>query len=146
MPSNIRVTNGEIGEAIIAEHFKDATRTDNWYDSEKDGSIGNETYEVKTIRLNNKFQGFLIDPSQYKKVDGVYHLFVVMVPEEISEGIKVYRYENHTTDYRHITLPSGKMFRCYSINNCKLLFTLYDERVNIIYENSVTMSKHKRYA
>lgn len=143
---SLQVKNGEIGEKIINEYFADSKRTDNWYDAEKDGTIGEELYEVKTIRVNHKYNGFLIDSSQYKKVDNVHYLFFVRVPEEISDGIQVYVCEDHKKNYRHVMKNDNTMLRCYSMHNCKLLFTINDERVKIIYDNSVKMSRHKRYA
>ena len=145
MNRNTQVTDGDIGERIINEYFKDSKRTDNWFDSEKGGTIGDEIYEVKTIRLNHKYHGFLIDQSQYKKVDNVHYLFFVRVPEKISDGIQVYVCENKN-NYRHVMRNDGTMLRCYSMHDCKLLFTINDERVNIVYENSIKMSRHKRYA
>lgn len=145
---SFQVNIGEIGEQIINEYFKDSKRTDNWYDSEKDGTIGDELYEVKTIRLNHKYFGFLIDQSQYKKVDNVHHLFFVKVPEKISDGIQVYVCENHKNEYQyhHVMTSKGQLLRCYPIRNCKLLFTINDARVKIVYNNSIKLSRHKRYA
>lgn len=139
-----KVKNGEIGEQIINEHFSNSKRTDNWYDSEKDGTIGDESYEVKTIRYNKVFDGYLIDSSQYRKIDNVHHLFFVRVPEGISEEIEVYRCENHKTCFNYIR-ANGTVLRRYPKESCKLLFTINDERGKILYDNSIKMSKHKRH-
>ena len=141
---NEQRTNGDIGESIIAEHFEDAKRSEDWYDSEKDGTRGENKYEVKTVRLNNWSQGFWVKQSQWPKLDGVDQLFILKVPEKIEEGIQVYLCLNHKTCYESV--PGRSDMRSYPIKNCKLLFTIYDERVNIVYENSIIMSKHKRYA
>jgi hypothetical protein len=140
-----KLTNGKIGELIIAEHFKHAKMSEDWYDSEKDGTLGEERYEVKTLRLNHKItQGFWIEQNQWNKLDNVEKVFFVKVPEKIEEGIQVYLCLDHKTCYELV--PGRPYMRSYPIKNCELLFTIYDERVNIVYENSVTMSKHKRYA
>ena len=65
------VTLGMLGENIIRDNVQNATKTDDWYDSEKDGTVGMETYEVKTARLNNKHQGLFVNETQYTKIDNV---------------------------------------------------------------------------
>ena len=49
------VTLGMLGENIIRDNVQNATKTEDWYDSEKDGTVGMETYEVKTARLKGSF-------------------------------------------------------------------------------------------
>ena len=35
--------------------------------------------------------------------------------------------------------------RCYFIDNCKEIANVNDERTDTLYNNSVSMSKHKRF-
>ena len=81
--STVTINTGEIGEQLIEEFFPKAERTDDWFDSKKDGTIREKTYEVKTFRLNNKDQGFWVDSSQFRKLDNV-----------------------DTVSYTHLTLPT----------------------------------------
>lgn len=137
---------GELGEKIVEEYISNAVRTDNWFDSTKDGTIDGERYEVKTFRLNKVHQGFLVDPSQYRKIDNVQHLFFVRIPEKNSDGIQVYRCENHIKAHRPMHINSGLSLRCYPITACKLLFTINDERCNILLNDSIAVSMHRRHA
>jgi hypothetical protein len=52
---------GSIGEDIVDEWFEYTKKTEDWYDSKKDGTIAYLTYEVKTLTLNEKYQGFWIE-------------------------------------------------------------------------------------
>jgi len=138
---------GDLGEQLVAEHFKHAERTDDWFDSEKDGTIKDKTYEVKTFRLNNKDQGFWVDSSQFSKLDKVDILYFVKIPESKDEGATIYECINHTSKdaYEKFKLGQFKQMRCYFLDNCKFIANINDERTNIIYEHSISMSKWKRY-
>jgi hypothetical protein len=145
--STVTIDTGELGEQLVEEHFKHAERTDNWFDSEKDGTIKEKTYEVKTFRLNNKDQGFWVDSSQFRKLDNVDILYFVKIPESLDEGATIYECMNHTGEdaYEPFKLGPIKQMRCYFLDNCKFIANINDERTNTIYENSISMSKWKRY-
>ena len=152
MQSNIStetstVKVGDIGEQLVEEFFPKAERTDDWFDSEKDGTIKEKTYEVKTFRLNNKDQGFWVDSSQFRKLDNVDILYFVKIPESLTEGATIYECINHTSEdaYEKFTLGQFKQMRCYFLDNCKFIANINDERTDTIYENSISMSKWKRY-
>ena len=141
------VKAGELGEQLIAEHFKHAERTDDWFDSEKDGTLKDKTYEVKTIRLHNKDQGFWINSSQFTKLDNVDILYFVKIPESKEEGATIYECINHTSKdaYEGFIQGQFKQMRSYHLDNCKFIANINDVRTDMIYEYSVSMSKWKRY-
>ena len=138
---------GDIGEQLVAEHFKHAERTDDWFDSEKDGTLKDKTYEVKTFRLNNKDQGFWVDSSQFRKLDNVDILYFVKIPESLEEGATIYECMDHTNEHAYEAFKLGpiKQMRCYFLDNCKKITNIRDERTDVLYHNSVAMSKHKRF-
>jgi hypothetical protein len=117
--STVTIDTGELGEQIVEEHFKHAERSDDWYDSEKDGTIKDKTYEVKTFRLNNRDQGFWVESSQFRKLDNVDILYFVKIPESLEEGATIYECLNHTGEdaYEAFTLGATKQMRCYFIDN-----------------------------
>lgn len=146
--STVTIDTGDLGEQIVEEHFKHAERSDDWYDSEKDGTIKDKTYEVKTFRLNNRDQGFWVESNQFRKLDNVDILYFVKIPESLEEGATIYECINHTeedTAYEAFTLGATKQMRCYFLDNCKLIKNVNDERTNTIYANSIAMSKHNRF-
>jgi len=92
---------GDIGEQLVAEHFKHAERTDDWFDSEKDGTLKDKTYEVKTFRLNNNDQGFWVDSSQFRKLDNVDILYFAYEPIYVGKGVNKggYRMNQHISQF-----------------------------------------------
>jgi len=138
---------GDIGEQLVEEFFPKAERTDDWFDSEKDGTIKEKTYEVKTFRLNNRDQGFWVDSSQFTKLDNVDILYFVKIPESLEEGATIYECMEHTNKdaYENFILGKFKQMRCYFLDNCKKITNIRDERTDTLYHNSVAMSKHKRF-
>tara|TARA_B110000196_G_scaffold89790_1_gene77772 strand:- start:469 stop:924 length:456 start_codon:yes stop_codon:yes gene_type:complete len=145
--STVTIDTGELGEQLVEEHFKHAERSDDWFDSEKDGTIKEKTYEVKTFRLNNRDQGFWVESSQFNKLDNVDILYFVKIPETKEEGATIYECLNHKSlnVYENFVLGQFKQMRCYFIDNCKFIANINDERTDTIYENSIAMSKHNRF-
>lgn len=145
--STVTIDTGEIGEQLIEEQFPKAERTDDWFDSTKDGTIREKTYEVKTFRLNNKDQGFWVDSSQFRKLDNVDILYFVKIPESLEEGATIYECIDHKSEdaYEPFKLGPIKQMRCYFLDNCKKIANIRDERTDALYHNSVSMSKHKRF-
>ena len=142
-----KVDTGELGEQLVEEHFKHAERSDDWFDSKKDGTIKEKTYEVKTLRINNRDQGFWIESSQFTKLDNVDILYFVKIPETLNEGATIYECINHKDPsvYENFIIGKFKQMRCYFIENCELIVNINDERTNTIYQNSISMSKWKRF-
>lgn len=134
---------GRIGEGLVDEFFEAATPTDNWYDSKKDGMINRMTYEVKTLRLNYKHQGFWMPENQWKKLDSVDLLFFVKIPEFIAEGATLYFCANHRTSWRELK-HNDKNLRCYPLENCLPLMTARDDRVAELLESSKSISTYGR--
>jgi hypothetical protein len=139
------IENGEIGEQIITEMFSDAIRSEDWFDSEKDGTINGNKYEVKTIRENEKTKGFWMDAKQWPKLDGVEVLFFNRIPEKLEDGIQVYRCEDHRNCWEYCQDRMGRTHRTYPLTSCTLLGTIHDERTKKVYYNSIANSKHKRF-
>ena len=115
----LRVRTGNSGEKLVCHCYPQAKRGD-WYDDKKDGTIDKNTYEVKSQRLNIKFQGFWIDQNQFKKVDGVDLLFFVQIPETNNDSVKLFLAPNHTKIYQTKIRPAGE-YRIYPLNKCLLI-------------------------
>jgi len=143
MKIDIKQNAGAIGEKIINEYFHLAKPTDDWYDSTKDGHIGELTQETKTIRLNHKTQSFWIDGSQWQKVDGVDLLFFVRMPESENDNINVYLAIDHRNSY---VTGRGQYsnIRHYPLEKCLHLFSVFDYRVKELLDYSKELSTFKR--
>lgn len=139
------VTIGNIGEEVVSELLTGSVRTDNWYDSKKDGSYNGLTYEVKTFRLNYKTQSFWVDDSQWNKADNVDMLFFVRVPEHIDEELRVYLCIDHKNCWKTFYRNDGTAMRGYPLTNCIPYGSINDDRATIVYESSIASSKHGRY-
>ena len=136
---------GEIGEEVVSELLTGSERTDDWYDSKKDGVYNGLTYEVKTFRLNHKTQSFWVDKSQWHKVETVDMLFFVKVPEHVDEELKVYLCIHHKGCFKYYYRNDGTPVRGYPLTNCIPYGSINDDRARIVYENSIASSKHGRY-
>jgi hypothetical protein len=143
-----RETIGAIGEIIVDHFLEDASRTDDWYDQDKDGTIGSQSYEVKTFRLNFKTQGFWVDESQWRKVDEVDNLFFVRVPESKTEAAKLYLCEDHKNPevYEETKTNGGRPVRSYHLKYCREIAVIPEDVSNILYEKSVGISKWSRFS
>lgn len=143
--ANTTVTLGMLGEDIIFDMFEKAQKTDDWYDSKKDGTMTDtkKTYEVKTFRLNNKYQGIFIDRPQFKKIDEVDIRFWVRVPEQEFEKVRIYEFfADKCYDFR----MNGTSGRMYPIEDMKYIGEYPDlEKAQAILEKSMELSKHKRF-
>jgi hypothetical protein len=140
-----RQSVGKIGEQAVLEFFEDAVRTDDWYDSEKDGTINGMTYEVKTSRLNLSTKSFWIDKKQWHKCDNVDLLFFVKIPEKECDGIILYLSVNHKEKKALTYVSDGRVCRKYPLTECLPLYIIKDSRVNAILEHSKLISKHERF-
>jgi len=86
---------GIIGEAIAFEmlwheYDGDVQMTEDWWDSEKDGTVQGQTYEVKTIFPFMKERVYSIEASQERKITSVDRLIIVRVPASDQSTIRVY--------------------------------------------------------
>lgn len=138
-----RVLIGEIGEQLVNEYYDRAVRSNDWFDSKKDGMIDNLTYEVKCLRKNFKTNGFWIPQNQFKKLDSVDLLYFIKVPEQESDGLGLYLCTNHLTNFESFSWK-GKSMRNYPFTKCMLLDIIHDERVKKVLEHSMTISTYKR--
>lgn len=142
---DVKRSAGEIGEQIVSDFFKDARRTNDWYDDKKDGTINGMSYEVKTNRLNHSTQSFWIDKKQWPKCDGVDLLFFVKIPEKEEDGIVLYLSINHKNK-KSLAYPSdGRICRKYPLTECIPLCIINDNRVQELLEHSKAIAKHKRF-
>jgi hypothetical protein len=122
---------GDIGESYVANYFSAAVRSKDWYDQQKDGIIDGAdlTYEVKTQRYNMAYQGFIIAPDQYQKVDNVDLLIFVRVPELVEHPMSIYIYPNHQTCKRRRSIHiRGDMQRLYPLTKCFILDSMINEQ------------------
>ena len=145
------VTLGAMGEKIIADIIHGAKKTDDWFDSTKDGTITEmvdgkkveKIYEVKTMRLNFKHQGLFIDKTQFKKIDGVDYNFWVRIPEKPEDKIRVYEY--YADKFSDLKM-NGTSGRLYGINQMDYVQTIDNpELTNAMLDLSKSLSVHKRF-
>ena len=134
---------GSVGEDIVDEWFEYTKKTEDWYDSKKDGTIAYLTYEVKTLTLNEKYQGFWIEQNQWKKLDGVDLLFFVKVPRyDVSEGLRLYQMSNHRENYQLIN-HKGRQVRNYLFTKCLPYGIITDDRVQKVLEASESLRTYR---
>jgi len=136
---------GEIGENLVANFFPFANKTDDWYDRVKDGFLGNLRYEVKTLRLNKRDQGFWIAENQFWKLDNVDVLIFVNIPETPEEQAILYLFNNHKDEESYTEFEyKGKGMRNYKLTNCIALCIIDHETSLELYEHSNKMRTYKR--
>ena len=144
--SDSRFIIGDIGEKAVERLLK-TQRAEDWYDSEKDGTIGGKTYEVKTIRINNKTKGFWIgenySKTMWKKVDGVKMLFFVKIPDTEDELASVYLCLDHKNCWVKAYKNSGEGVRSYPISECLRLFSLGKRESRTLLEHSNKISTYR---
>ena len=132
---------GNVGEEIVVEQIKGAIRTDDWWDSEKDGTIGSERYEVKTIRLNRKTQSFW-QSGNLKKLDEVDRFYIIRVPMD-TEPLSVcalYVVENHRECFNEARRNDGGKVRAYPLTSCKKLVSMDNDTAKFLRDNSSKIS------
>lgn len=138
---------GDIGEQVVQEFFN-SNRSEDWFDSEKDGTVSGMTYEVKTFRLNFSTRGFWLGQNKsktmWKKVDEVDMLFFIRIPEREAELASLYLCIDHRNCWTKQYRNDGTGVRCYPLNRCIKLCTLSPERSIKLYENSIKISSHER--
>lgn len=143
MSKDIRYEMGNMGEQIVTELFPLAKRSEDWYDRQKDGTIGSVTYEVKTQTLIQKDQSFWIESNQWNKLDNADVVFFVQVPWEKTDPINVYIATHHTKNY-DIIYHKGEKKRAYMLTKCLLVGTINDSRTQKLWEYSLQISPYKR--
>ena len=135
---------GAIGENLVADFFPFAHKTDDWYDRVKDGFIGNLRYEVKTLRLNKKYQGFWIAENQFQKLDNVDVLIIVNIPETADEQAILYLFNNHKNENSYYQFKyNAKSMRNYKLINCIALCIINKETSKELYEHSKKMRTYE---
>jgi hypothetical protein len=141
----LRLEIGNLGEQIISQVLHKSKRSSDWYDSDKDGTCNDLSYEVKTLRLINKTKSFWIDESQWKKLDSVDMVFFIKIPESEDEYLKIYLCINHKSCWKKEYKNNGDIVRSYPLTSCILYGIIDDNRSKTIYNNSVAISKYGRY-
>lgn len=135
--SNQRRELGELGESIIKQFFPLAERSEDWFDNEKDGNIGDLRYEVKTAQLNVRDQGFWMSQNKtntlWDKLDGVDLLFWVRVPgwrDRVPiDELEVYMSVDHRKSWKYSFRNDGVKVRNYPLTKCLKLGSIKGERV-----------------
>jgi hypothetical protein len=140
-PENKAVTIGDIGEQEIAKYYNG--QRGEWFDPKKDGIISELTYEVKTFQLNRKHQGFLVEQSQWGKLDGVDMLFFVQVPDRDEDQARAFLAINHKMGY-HYVYENNQKLRCYPLTNCLFQFIIDKDKSKIMLEKSKQISKWRK--
>jgi hypothetical protein len=128
---------GKIGEDIVSSHFKYAQQTEDWFDSEKDGTIDGIKYEVKTLVKNQTYNGFWLEPNQFHKVDGNDALFFVQIPFKENDPALLLLMTNHRdpANYQEF-MHKGVKKRNYLFTKCMKLGIISDNRATELYELS----------
>ena len=142
-PNQAKLYIGKVGEDIVNEAIIFTEKTPDWFDAKKDGRIGYLTYEVKTLRINHRDQGFWMPENQWKKLDGVDLFFIVKVPEEVEEGLRLYQMVNHHKNYT-IVHHGSKRFRNYLFTKCMPYDIITDDRVKSVMEASQSLQTWKK--
>lgn len=138
-----RTLIGSIGEDIVDEFFQYTKKTKDWYDGKKDGTIAHLIYEVKTLTLNEKYQGFWIEQNQWKKLDEADLFFIVKVPRlNVSEGLRLYQLVNHHENF-HILNYKNRQVRNYLFTKCMPYGIIKDDRVKKVLEASESLRTYK---
>jgi SRSO17 transposase len=145
-----RFNIGNIGEEVVNNFFINAIRSKDWYDSKKDGCIGDMTYEVKTFRLNNKTKSFWVGQNKtqtmWNKLDNVDLLFFIKIPESKNEKSILYLSTDHKNSWKMFYKNDGTTCRGYMLNKCLPLTEISIELSNILLENSKSISNHRRFS
>lgn len=145
-----RFNIGNLGEEVVKNFFINATRTSDWFDSTKDGNIGELTYEVKTMRLNIKTKKFWVGQnktnSMWNKLDGVDLLFFVKIPESETENAILYLCIDHKNSWQMCYRNDKTPCRGYMLEKCIPLLLLDDVKSNYLLEHSKSISKHRRFS
>ena len=145
--SDSRFIIGDIGEKAV-ERLLNTQRTDDWYDTEKDGICGDMTYEVKTFRINNKTNGFWLgenySKTMWKKVDKVDMLYFIKIPESKNELASIYLCINHKNCWVKAYRNNGEAVRSYPISKCIHLFDLSKQESFTLLKHSEKISTYRR--
>ena len=146
--NQIKVHIGNIGEVAVQRQFN-SDRSEDWYDPEKDGMIGDQTYEVKTFRLNNGTNSFWVGQNatntQWSKIENVDRLFFIKVPEYKDELATLFECHDHRKCWFREKTNKGLPIRAFPITSCEELSKLTPEESIELYNNSKKLSKHKRF-
>jgi len=135
---------GKIGEDIVSSHFKYAQQTEDWFDSEKDGTVDSIKYEVKTMVKNQKYNGFWIEQKQFHKVDHSDALFFVQIPSEEDDPALLLLMTNHRdpANYEEF-VHKGVKKRNYLFTKCMKLDIISDSRATELHELSAPLRTYK---
>lgn len=136
---DVRETIGDIGEVVVQEFFN-STRSVYKYDPEKDGTINEMKYAVKTFRLNKSTQGFWLSDNKtkimWKNVDAADMLFFIRVPETIDDPAELYLAIDHRNSFNMVRTNAGIPCRNYPLTKCLKLCNISKDRSVALYNNS----------
>lgn len=146
--NDVRFIMGDIGERAVARQFM-ATRSEDWYDSTKDGEIGELKYEVKTMRLNFKTMSFWVGQNktrtQWAKIDSCDALIFVRIPEKETERAGMYLCINHRNSWFKAYRNDGVAVKAFPLKRCIKIADLSKEESLTLFNHSCTISEHRRF-
>ena len=143
-----RTLIGNIGEVAVARQYA-APRAEDWYDSTKDGEIGELKYEVKTMRLNYGTMAFWVGQNktktQWAKIDNCEALFFVRIPEKETELAGMYLCVDHKNSWFKAYRRDGIAVKAYPLKKCIKITDLSKEESLTLFNHSCTISEHRRF-
>ena len=129
----------EVRDYLLSQGYRNVTLSEDRFDSKKDLVADGTTVEVKTFIRFFKYDSFLLEESQWKKIDAVNRFFIVELPIK-SDMINVWEVENKS-NFRLINL-NGRRNRCYNVENLTLRSSFVDhEKARRMRELSPTTFK-----
>lgn len=147
--TDVRSLMGEIGENHIFNLFN-GTASSYKYDASKDGMIGELSVQVKTIRLNQKTEGFWLgnnfSKTLWSNLDKVDMLFFVRIPEKPDELARSYLCIDHKNCWTKSYRNDSVAVRNYPLTSCLQVGILSPEDSLFLLENSKMISYFKRAA
>lgn len=105
-----KLKQGVIGENLVFEYLnshRKVEKTENWFDSEKDGTVDGKTYEVKCIFPWYAKDAFPLCPTQVKKVMEADEVYIVQVPAANEDHINIWRL-NENARPRYTTVAGAQ--------------------------------------
>lgn len=129
----LNLNQGIVGEWIVFDALSPTyspKMTDDWFDSEKDGTISvdgtTETYEVKTVFPWFAKGGFPIAPNQIRKTTNVDNLYIVQVPCSNERFVNIWKVLDPSTWKPEYT-KDGRTVCIYSFTNCEKQYRIDNE-------------------
>lgn len=132
-----------VRDYLLSEGCRNVVLSENRFDDKKDLVADGTTVEVKTFIRFFKYDSFLLEESQWKKIDGVGRFFIVELPIK-SDSINIWEVKNKAL-YRIINL-NDRRNRCYNVENLTLHSSVIDtDKAQIMRVLSPTTYRPKEF-